>query len=93
MRVLLLAILSMLFYAPASFADCTCSCVDGKVEAICTNMLDLKPICAPRICPFAPPSIKPMEPLTLAPLGMNDCEMKQVLNTDTNIYEWKRVCK
>jgi hypothetical protein len=93
MRILIVAIFAFLMAQSDSFATCQCHCVNGEVEAICTSSIDIKPICASKICPFAPPNIKPIEPLTLPPPGMTSCEMKQVLDTNSNKYQWKRVCK
>lgn len=72
--------------------DCRCACVNGKVEAICTSTLAIKPICAPRVCDIVPPSIKPIDTPTIPPIGTNKCDLKQVLNEQTHEYEWKRLC-
>ena len=31
-------------------AECVCSCVNGQVTPICTSSIDVRPICAPRVC-------------------------------------------
>ena len=37
-------------------AACRCECVNGEVVPLCSNSLDLAPICPPRIWPIVPPS-------------------------------------
>ena len=74
-------------------ADCVCRCVDGQVKALCQSSIDLKPICAPQVCQIVPPSLKPIQPPTLPPLGTKSCEQKQVLNPSSGRYEWKSICR
>ena len=31
-------------------AGCICQCVDGHMQPLCTNAIDLPPICPPTIC-------------------------------------------
>ena len=73
-------------------AVCQCVCVNGEMQALCTNSLDIEPICPPAICPIAPAAIQPIQPLTLPPLGTSECEQEQVYNAYTGQYEWKTVC-
>jgi len=73
--------------------SCICTCVNGKPQALCTSSLDLPPICPPRVCPITPPSVAPILTPQLPPLGTTRCDNKQVLNPDTNRYEWRRVCE
>lgn len=73
-------------------ADCACACVDGEVVPLCESVIDLEPICAPRVCPITPPSIEPISPPTLAPLGTNSCHQEQVYNEYTGLYEWENIC-
>ena len=75
-----------------SYSACSCECVNGQVQAICSSSIDLEPICAPRICPLVTPSIKPLDPITLPPLGTSQCTNMQVYNMYTYQYEWKEVC-
>lgn len=72
--------------------DCSCACVDGKVEAVCSSTIAIRPICAPRICDIVTPSVKPIDTPTVPPIGTNKCDLKQVLNEQTHEYEWKRLC-
>jgi hypothetical protein len=71
---------------------CRCACVNGEVVPLCSNSLDLPPICPPRICPIVPPSIEPIQRPRIPPLGTSECRMKQVLNNATGRYEWREVC-
>ena len=73
-------------------ADCTCACVNGQVEALCSSSIDLKPLCAMQLCPMTPLSITPIKPLTLPPLGTTSCHQAQVLNPYTRQYQWQTVC-
>lgn len=74
-------------------ASCTCECVNGKIEPLCTDALEATPICGMEVCPIPPPSAQPVLPPMLPPLGSSKCEEKQVLNRDTNQYEWKVICR
>lgn len=82
-----------IFNIKFAFAGCSCRCVNGTVQALCSSTLDIPPICAPRICPSTTPSIKPLPSLKLNPLGTSSCRQKQVLNPYTGMYQWKRVCR
>ncbi len=31
-------------------ASCSCTCINGQVEPICTGPVELPPICSPQIC-------------------------------------------
>ena len=94
-----LAVLAAVLFAvayPVAAQDnsqCTCSCVNGEVRPICTSTLAIPPICSPRICSIVPPSIKPIEPYRIPPIGTDHCELKQVYNEKTSRYEWKSICE
>ncbi|MDA0708534.1 MAG: hypothetical protein O2963_05630 [Proteobacteria bacterium] len=92
MRTMFLTV--FLFWTLASnvSASCTCACVNGVGQPLCTSSLDIKPSCAQLICSVAPPSIKPANPLNVPPPGSTNCQMQQVLNPTTKLYEWKQVC-
>ena len=81
-----------LFVSADAMAVCQCACVGGQMQAICTNALDLEPICPPTICPIVPAAIQPIQPLTLPPLGASRCEQEQVYNEYTDEYEWQTIC-
>lgn len=67
-------------------AACRCACVNGEVVPLCSNSLEIPPICPPRVCPIVPPAIAPIQPPRIPPLGTNACRMKQVLNSWTGRY-------
>lgn len=89
----ILLTLILFFYTKSVTAACSCRCVNGSVQALCSSTLEIPPICAPRICPSTSPSIKPFPSLKLNPMGTNSCSQKQVLNPNTGLYQWKRVCR
>ena len=91
-----IAVISLLFISvnlnSTANASCTCECVNGQVEAICSNSMELRPLCAPRLCPLVNPSLKPLDSLTLPPLGTTTCTNMQVYNPYTYQYEWEEIC-
>jgi len=80
-----------LLYPRDASAACHCLCVDGEVQAVCESGLDLKPICAARICPLDKPSIAPIQAPKLPPLGAKECRQARVLIGRT--YEWHTICE
>jgi hypothetical protein len=76
----------------AAHASCVCRCVDGEVQPLCSSSTDLPPICAATICAVVPPSIAPIQPPVIPPLGTSDCSPRQVQNPATNRYEWRSIC-
>jgi hypothetical protein len=73
-------------------AACVCQCVNGQMQPICENAMDLPPLCPPTICGIVPPSIRPIAPPMIPPIGTNSCGPEQVQNLVTGIYEWRTVC-
>jgi len=49
-----------------AFADCSCLCVEGSVQAVCDNSVEPRPLCAPTWC-APPPIVREPEPLVAAP--------------------------
>jgi hypothetical protein len=82
-----------LFLSANAQADCVCRCVNGEMQAICSNSLALPPICPPRICPLTPPAIEPLPSLRIPPIGTSECRPAQVLNPRTGQYEWREICR
>jgi hypothetical protein len=78
--------------APATNAGCTCQCVNGRMQPLCSSSIDLPPICPPAICPITAPSIAPIQPPTLPPLGTSSCRQAQVCDTYGNC-RWQQVCR
>lgn len=75
-----------------SQSACSCVCVDGQKQNLCTSSLDI-PVPCIGICPIKPPSIAPLPKLALPPLGTTTCRQAQVYNSYTGRYEWRRVCR
>lgn len=73
-------------------AACRCVCVDGKKQNLCSSSLDIKRSCF-GLCPLKTPSLKPLTPLGIKPLGTTSCTMKQVWNSWTNSYQWQKICR
>ncbi len=94
MRPLLTAItLAALALPLPALATCVCRCVDGEMVPVCTNALDLPPICPPTICPLVPPSIQPIQPPVIPPIGTTRCEQKQVWSEAQHRYVWREICE
>jgi hypothetical protein len=87
-----LAAVALIMDTGVAAANCSCECVNGHTEALCTSTIDLKPLCSTNLCPLAPPSVKPLDSVALPPLGTSSCSQEQVLNPQTHLYEWQRVC-
>lgn len=92
-RIQMILAALMLLVTQYASAECACMCVSGEVQAICQSSIDLKPICAPRICPIVPPSIPPILTPSIPPIGTNQCRNEQVYNSTTGRYEWKQICR
>jgi hypothetical protein len=96
MRFLVVAMVvagSLATSSEESRAACSCTCVNGQVQALCSSALDLEPICAPQICPIVPPSIAPLQSPMVPPVGTYGCRQVQALNRYTGQYEWRTVCQ
>lgn len=92
MKFRVFAILACLAALNAN-ASCTCECVNGQVQAVCDNAMDLQPICSAQMCPMTTPSLRPMQMPTLPPLGTSQCRQEQVYNSMTGAYEWRELCR
>ena len=89
---LLLTVVFAVWLTVECRAACVCRCVDGEMQPLCESSIELPPICPITVCAIAPPSIKPIQPLGIAPLGTSQCSQRQVLNPTTRQYEWRSVC-
>jgi hypothetical protein len=85
--VLFLALVS---FCTAAQAACVCRCIDGVMQPLCSSALDIQPMCM-GICGPTMPSIAPIMPPTLPPLGTSDCRLAQVCNMFGNC-RWRQVC-
>lgn len=75
-----------------AMADCTCECVNGRMQPLCDSSIDLPPICPPTLCPLAAPSLEPLNPPTLPPLGTSECHQARVCDEFGNC-RWQQVCE
>jgi hypothetical protein len=75
-----------------AWAECTCQCVNGRMQPLCSSSLDLPPICPPAICPIMSPSIAPINPPTIPPLGATSCQQARVCDQFGNC-RWQQVCR
>lgn len=76
-----------------ALAACQCRCVNGEMRPICSNSIEIPPICPPTICPIVPPSIAPITTPRVPPVGTQTCRQVQILNPATGRYEWREVCR
>ena len=89
--MLLVILLDLLWVAPAR-AACLCQCVDGEMQPLCESTIDLKPICPRAVCFPPPPSLAPLNPATLPPLGATACRQAQLCDSYGNC-RWQQVCR
>ena len=73
-------------------ASCTCQCVDGEMQPLCSSSIDIPPICPPRICPLAVPSIEPINPPKIPPVGTSSCRQARICDQFGNC-RWQQVCQ
>lgn len=90
MILVALAVLAASFDASAA---CQCACVNGVPQAICSNPVELRPLCPPTLCPNPAPSLRPLPVPQLPPVGARSCAPEQVLNPYTGLYEWHTLCR
>lgn len=80
-------------------AECVCSCVNGRVEALCDNSFEMRPMCEMRLCeqemppPFKEPEMMFDDAVRLPEFGTNKCSNERVYNEMTNQYEWQVICR
>jgi hypothetical protein len=89
---LILTVAFGVFLTAGAEAPCVCRCVDGQMQPLCSSSIDLPPICPMTTCALTPPSIAPIQPAQLPPLGTSQCSQRQVLNPATRQYEWRSIC-
>jgi len=91
MRTLLIVMFGLALTVQAQ-ASCECRCVDGSMKALCSNAIDIPPICPATACALPPASIAPIRPPRIPPIGTSQCSQQQILNPATHRYEWHRIC-
>lgn len=73
-------------------AACKCSCINGQLRNLCTSKLDIQTPCN-GFCPIVTPSIAPLEPIMVPPIGTRSCHNMQVYNQYTRTYQWQIICQ
>jgi len=87
----LVLLASFMFVSQSTYASCVCRCVGGEVQPVCTQAIDMPPICAPAICP---PSIAPSVPSSRIPaFGTESCSRQSVFDPRTGRYESRNICQ
>ncbi|MBV8393710.1 MAG: hypothetical protein JOY81_11065 [Alphaproteobacteria bacterium] len=75
-----------------AFADCSCRCVNGQSQPVCSSTLDIRPICSQQNCPVTP-SMEPVQPLDHSVGGTAMCDSIEVFNRRTGRWETRPVCR
>jgi hypothetical protein len=88
-----IVLLMCLFTSGIAWAECSCVCMNGENQPLCTNTLEIAPICPPVICPIENLSIAPIASPDVPPVGTQECKMEQVYNEHSQQYEWIQVCR
>jgi hypothetical protein len=86
-----IAICGAASFTTSAEAACSCQCVNGKAQALCSSALEIPQPCV-QICPPAVPSATILPPV-VPPPGTQQCRVQQVLNPYTHQYEAKQVCR
>ncbi len=79
----------------SSFAQCSCECVAGRVQPVCSKTPHMKPICPPRICMASRTKVpipKKFVPTT-PKIKPSNCQQRRVKNPNTNQYIWRTICR
>ena len=92
MRALLIAATFVILATSPSNAGCTCQCVNGRMQPLCDSAIDLPPLCPMQMCPPGQPSLAPLNPPTLPPLGTSSCRQAQICDNFGNC-QWQQVCR
>jgi hypothetical protein len=72
--------------------NCSCECVNGTYQAICSGYTAVLPVCEYRVCVAPTPGYSPNR-FTAPPPGTTNCEQEQVYNAKKYRYEFKTVCR
>ena len=92
---LVLVIFFLIIGSKSSFSQCSCQCISGRVQPVCSEVNEMVPICPPKVCMaarlkvptpknFAPPRLKIMP---------SNCQQRIVKNPNTNQFIWRTVCR
>jgi hypothetical protein len=92
MRSILFALALFLIGGRAAEAACTCRCVDGQMQPVCDDGINWPMVCRPTVCRPPKPSVVPVIPPNLLPLGGSVCKQAQVCDTSGKCT-WEQVCR
>ena len=73
-------------------AFCVCRCVDGRLQPLCTNTIEVPPVCPVRICPPGPATLPPVVAPKLPPAGTSACRQAQICDRHGSC-RWRQVCE
>ena len=94
LAIILVTVLSFVFLINSAWSYCTCVCINGENQAVCSNStFDIPPICPPKLCSIAPSEVQPLQPDTIDPSGEQDCRIEEVYDLYTERYVWQEVCE
>jgi hypothetical protein len=91
MRFLVIVALALCAFSSHVHAGCTCQCVNGQMQPLCSSALDIAPPCM-GICGPVAPSIAPINPPTIPPPGTTSCRQAQICDQFGNC-RWQQVCR
>ena len=89
---MLSALLFLAINTERADAGCVCQCVDGQMQPLCQSSIDVPPVCPAAVCPIAVPSIAPIKPAIIPPIGTTQCRQARVCDTFGNC-QWQQVCR
>ena len=92
MKILVIVALALCAFSSQAQAGCTCHCVNGQMQPLCSSAIDLPPICPPTVCPITSPSIAPISPPRIPPIGTSQCRQARICDQFANC-RWQEVCR
>jgi hypothetical protein len=84
------SVFALVCMCQAAHADCSCQCIDGRMQPVCSN-LDVPPRCPLTFCPLGAPTITPPQVPTVPPAGTRSCRQIRVCDTLGNC-RLQRIC-
>lgn len=91
-KVVAIVMLAFLGYVGTAQADCVCRCVNGKVQPLCQNSLDVPTVCLPTLCPPDVPLIAPRSAPSIPPIGAKSCRQARICDKHGDC-RWRKVCR
>lgn len=86
MQILAMSFVLLALLTSSALGQCGCACVNGKAQAVCTNVNDVPRYCT-QVCPLLAPRVRPVEPARVPPVGTTACRLEQVNG------EWISLCR